>query len=191
MADRTTNPPPSAWVERFAPLVPAGGPVLDLACGAGRHAALFTRLGHRVTALDRDVSRLSAESAAEIIEADIEGGEPCPLPGRGFDGIVVTNYLYRPLFPALIEALNPGGVLIYETFAAGNEKFGRPRNPDFLLRDGELLDVVAGKLRVVAYEAGIVEHPQPAAVQRIAAVAPTPELKNGIPSILPPILPRA
>lgn len=167
--------PPSAWVRRFASLITGGGTVLDIACGAGRHAALFAELGYRVTAVDRDISRLGMRPGVEIIEADLESGAPWPFPGRRFDGIVVTNYLHRPLVPLLIDSLTAGGVLIYETFAAGNERLGRPRNPDFLLRDRELFDMVVGKLSVVAYEAGTVEQPAPAVIQRIAAIAPDDE----------------
>ncbi len=163
---------PSAWVERFAALVPAGGPVLDLACGGGRHTRLFLARGHPVTAVDRDVSALDdlgERADLQRLQADLEDGRPFPLAGRRFAGIVVTNYLYRPLFPALIAALAPGGVLLMETFAQGNERFGRPRNPDHLLRPGELLEVVRGLLRVIAYEDVIVDTPRPAAVQRICA----------------------
>lgn len=162
--------PPSPWVERCAKLIPSGGTVLDVACGSGRHTDLLAAAGYRVTAIDRDTSRLVAGDGIDIVEADLEGSDPWPLPGRTFDGIVVTNYLHRPLFPVLIDSLSPGGALIYETFAVGNEDLGRPRNPDFLLRDGELLDAVAGKLSVVAYEAGRIDAPKPAIVQRIAAV---------------------
>jgi SAM-dependent methyltransferase len=170
MASRSVILPPSPWVLRFAPLIKDAGNVLDLACGSGRHTVLFTARGHRVTAVDRDLSRLSSGENIEALEADLEGGNPWPLPGRRFDGIVVANYLFRPLLPTLTDSLSPGGVLIYETFAAGNEVYGRPRNPDFLLRDGELLDAVAGKLTVVAYESGRIESPAAAAVQRITAV---------------------
>lgn len=162
--------PPSPWVERCAALIPTGGAVLDIACGTGRHTALLTRAGHPVTAVDRDTSRLVASAGTEVVQADLEGDNPWPLPGRAFDGIVVTNYLHRPLFPVLIDSLRANGVLIYETFAIGNEQLGRPRNPDFLLQDGELLDAVAGKLTVVAYEAGRIDDPAPAIIQRIAAV---------------------
>lgn len=162
--------PPSAWVRRHAALVVPGGPVLDVACGSGRHAALFAAQGHPVTAVDRDISRLPPHPAIEAVEADLEDGSPWPLADRKFAGIVVANYLHRPLFPVLIDALAPGGALIWETFAAGNENYGRPRNPDFLLREGELLAAVAGRLRVVAYEAGLVRRPDPAVVQRIAAM---------------------
>lgn len=163
--------PPSPWVIRFAPLVSAGGAVLDVACGAGRHAVFMAGRGHPVTAVDRDISAVPQAPGIEIVEADLESGAPWPFEGRSFDGIVATNYLYRPLLPVLIEALAPGGVLIYETFAVGNEAYGRPRNPDFLLRDGELLDTVASRLRVVAYEAGYTETPAPSVVQRISAVS--------------------
>lgn len=160
---------PSFWVRRFAPLVPAGGPVLDVACGGGRHTRLFIERGHPVTAIDRHVDLVrDLDGRAEIIEADLEDGSPWPLPGRRFAGVVVTNYLYRPLFPALLAALDAGGVLIYETFARGNEHYSRPRNPDHLLAAGELLDLVAGTLQVVAFEQGIT--PKPAVVQRLCAV---------------------
>ena len=162
---------PSAWVARFAGCVPAGGTVLDLACGGGRHTALFLDRGHPVVALDRDVSGLADLDRAglEAVEADLEDGGPFPLAGRRFAGVVATNYLYRPILPDLVAAVAPGGVLIYETFARGNERFGKPSNPDFLLAPGELLEAVRGHLRVRAYEDLVVREPRPAAVQRICA----------------------
>ena len=160
---------PSAWVERFASFVPVGAPVLDVASGDGRHARLFLARGHPVTAVDRDTSRLG-EPGMTIVEADLETG-PWPLADARFGGVVVTNYLHRPLFPALVAAVAPGGALIYETFAQGNERFGKPRNPDHLLRPGELLEAVRGSLRVVAYEDLEVSAPRPAMVQRICAVS--------------------
>jgi len=163
---------PSPWVARFAGLVPAGGPVLDVACGGGRHTRLFLARGHPVTAIDIDVSALDdlgERPDLERMQADLEDGHPFPLAGRRFAGIVVANYLHRPLFPALIEAVAPGGVLIYETFAQGNERFGKPRNPDHLLRPGELLGAVAGIMRVLAYEDLVVDRPKPAAIQRLCA----------------------
>lgn len=169
---------PSAWVARFAGLIRPRGPVLDLACGSGRHVRLFLELGHPVTALDRDISRLADltdHPGLEVIEADLETGGPFPLAGRAFAGIVVTNYLWRPLFPDLIATLEPGGMLIYETFARGNESFGKPRNPAHLLEPGELLEAVRGALRVLAYEDLIVDDPGPAAVQRICASRETAE----------------
>ena len=163
---------PSPWVERFAGLVPATGAVLDLACGGGRHGRLFLARGHAVTLVDRDlagISDLAHTARAELVAADLEAG-PWPCEGRKFAGIVVVNYLHRPLFHHILAALEPAGVLIYETFAVGNEALGRPRNPDFLLQPGELLDLVRGSLRVVAYEHGRVDHPRPAVIQRMAAV---------------------
>ncbi len=165
--------PPSPWIERFAPLVPAGGTVLDVACGSGRHSELFLGRGYHVVAVDRDVSRLHPRPSLEIIEADLEQGNSLPIADRRFDAVVVTNYLYRPLLPALIEAVAPQGLLLYETFALGNERFGKPSNPNFLLKPGELLDAVHGQLRVLAYEDLKVEQPNPAAVQRIAACRET------------------
>lgn len=163
----------SAWVSRFAPLVPKGD-VLDLACGTGRHARVFAAQGHRVIAVDRDPDALSAVGAGiETLRADVENAA-WPLQGRSFSGIVVTNYLHRPLFPVLLSSLAPGGVLIYETFACGNEQFGRPSNPDFLLLPGELVEWVCNApsrdMRVIAYEDGYVRQPKPAMVQRICAI---------------------
>jgi SAM-dependent methyltransferase len=148
---------PSPWVERFVPLVTSGGTVLDLACGGGRHGRLFLGNGHPVTFLDRDLSGvadLRGHERAALLDADIETG-PWPLDGRSFDAVVVTNYLWRPLKPQIIAALGTGGVLIYETFMRGNERFGKPSNPDFLLVPHELLDWCrdAG-LTVRAFEQG-------------------------------------
>lgn len=162
----------SPWVERFLPLVAAGGTVLDLACGNGRHSLLAARLGYRVEAVDRDGEALAGlaarASGVSLREADLEGG-PWPYHGSSFDGIVVTNYLFRPLLPMLFNALEVNGVLIYETFMVGNERFGKPSNPAFLLRSGELLEVVRRRLNVVAFEQGEVELPRPAVVQRLCA----------------------
>jgi SAM-dependent methyltransferase len=163
---------PFPWIVRFAPLVPQGGAVLDLACGAGRHTRLFLERGHPVTAVDRDVSGLDdlrGQSQLEIVQADLEDGSPWPLPHRRFGAAVVTNYLWRPLFEPISEAIEDGGVLLYETFALGNEAYGRPTNPDFLLRPGELLEMARGRLQVVAYEHGYVESPRPAVKQRLCA----------------------
>lgn len=162
---------PSAWVIRWSGLVPAGGRVLDLACGNGRHSRFFASRGHPVEAVDRDTAKLAALAGVPGIStrgADLEARE-WPYPGDQFAGIVVANYLYRPLFPHLLAALATGGVLIYETFAAGNERYGRPSNPAFLLAPGELLDVVNGRLRVIAYEDLHISEPRPAVVQRICA----------------------
>lgn len=167
--------PPSAWVVRFAPLVPAGAPVLDLACGRGRHGRLFLDRGHPVVFVDRalsSVADLTDRPAATLIEADLEDGSPWPLPGRRFGGVVVTNYLHRPLTPALIGAVGSDGVLIYETFADGNARFGRPSCVDFLLKRGELLTLFGDALSIVAFEEGEVAVPRPAIVQRFVAVAP-------------------
>lgn len=157
-------------MRRFAPLIRQGGDVLDLAAGGGRHTRLLLDMGFRVTAIDRDIAELRplAGESCEIRAVDLETGAPWPL-GGGYDGIVVANYLHRPLFGAIAAALAEGGVLIYETFALGNERFGRPRNPDFLLHPGELLEAFAG-LSVIAFEQGEVDAPRPAVIQRIAAV---------------------
>jgi SAM-dependent methyltransferase len=165
-------------VRRFTPLIPAGGRVLDLAAGGGRHTRLLLDLGLAVEAVDRDTAALLplAGPRCNPYAIDLEAGAPWPL-GGGYDGIVVTNYLHRPLLPAIVAALGAGGVLIYETFMRGNERFGRPRNPEFLLRPGELLEACTG-LTVVAFEQGEVAFPRPAMIQRIAAV-------NGPPGRLP------
>ncbi len=162
----------SQWVRRFAPLIASGGVVLDLASGNGRHARFLEAGGWRVEAVDRDAEALATLADSPGIarrQADLEGGT-WPYGGVRFDGIVVTNYLHRPLFPLLIDALAAGGVLIYETFMLGNERFGRPANPDFLLRPGELIEAFGGRLSVVAFEQGEIAVPQPAVVQRLCAV---------------------
>lgn len=156
----------SPWIERWAHLVPAGSTVLDVACGRGRHARFFARRGCAVTGVDRDEAALQAlQGTTEIVHADIENG-PWPFDGRRFDAVVVTNYLWRPLLPAIGSAVAPGGVLLYETFAAGNEAFGKPSRADFLLQPGELLRAFA-ELEVVAYEHGSLQDPA-RVVQRIA-----------------------
>lgn len=165
---------PSSWVTRWAHLVRPGGRVLDLACGGGRHARWFAQRGHTVLGVDRDAQAVAALPAGVAgRQADLEQGD-WPLAGEApFDAIVVTNYLHRPLWPHLLGALAPGGVLIYETFASGNETVGRPSNPDFLLRPGELLEAVHGHLRVVGYEDGLLQVPKTAFVQRLCAVRET------------------
>lgn len=167
--------PPSAWVQRWSHLVRAQGKVLDVACGHGRHAHWFYSLNHTLSLVDRSQGAMDSiaipSHACEKLVADIENG-PWPLTGRQFDAVVVTNYLWRPLMPTLLASLAPGGVLIYETFAAGNETVGKPSRPDFLLRHGELLQVCKD-LRVVAFEDGFIEgagNTSPRFVQRIAAV---------------------
>jgi SAM-dependent methyltransferase len=165
--------PPSPWVRRFAALIPKGTEVLDLASGAGRHTRLLIGLGHKVTAVDRDIALLgetATDPRVAAIAADLEDGSPWHLGARQFGGVIVTCYLHRPILPRIVGAVAPGGVLIYETFALGNERFGRPNNPEFLLRPGELLEAVAGKLAVVAYEAGEEDRPKPGVRQRIAAI---------------------
>ena len=163
---------PSPWVARFAALIPSGGRVLDVACGSGRHARFLAASGHAVEAVDRDIGSFpDIPASVHVREADIESG-PWPYSSEKFAGVVVTNYLHRPLMAALVACVAPGGAFIYETFAAGNEKYGRPARPDFLLQPGELLEVVRGQLQVVAFEDIYVEAPKPARVQRIVAVRP-------------------
>ena len=171
--------PASAWVRRWSHLAPTGGSVLDVACGRGRHARWFAGRGHPVVAVDRSAEAIAAlglgEERCEALVADIETG-PWPLAGRQFDAVVVTNYLWRPLLQTLLASLAPGGVLIYETFAAGNETVGKPSRPDFLLQPGELLQLCQ-TLRTVAYEDGFetgVAGANGRFVQRIAAVRELP-----------------
>jgi len=171
--------PASAWVRRWSHLAPTGGSVLDVACGCGRHARWFAGRGHPVVALDRSAEAVAAlglgSERCEALVADIETG-PWPLAGRQFAAVVVTNYLWRPLLPTLLASLAPGGVLIYETFAAGNETVGKPSRPDFLLQPGELLQLCQS-LRTVAYEDGFettLAGSTGRFVQRIAAVRELP-----------------
>lgn len=154
----------SPWVRRWAPRVDAGT-VLDLACGAGRHSRLFLERGQRVVAVDRDAQDIPG---ARFVQADLEDGSPWPLPGERFQAVVVTNYLHRPLFPQLIEALAPGGLLVYETFMLGNERHGKPSNPDFLLRPGELLEAFRG-LAILGFEEGFTATPKASMIQRLCA----------------------
>lgn len=159
---------PSAWIRRWSSLVVPGASLLDVACGRGRHVRWFAGLQARVTAVDWDAQAVTGLSGiAETRVADLENA-PWPWPGRRFDAIVVTNYLWRPLLPLLADSLTEGGVLLYETFAAGQERFGKPSNPDFLLQPGELLRAFQG-LRVVAYEDGHLAGPE-RCVQRLAAL---------------------
>ena len=176
LSARHGSEPVSAWVQRWSSLVPAGGTVLDVACGLGRHTRWFLARGHRVFAVDRSaaaidgVRALAPSGIGERLEtrvADLESG-PWPFAGQRFDAVVVTNYLWRPLLPVIVDSVAPGGALIYETFAAGNEAYGKPSRVDFLLQSGELLVACAG-LRVVAFEDGYLDGP-PRRVQRIAAV---------------------
>lgn len=185
MSSHITLEQPSRWLTRFARVIPADGLVLDLACGGGRHSRYLASLGHQVLAVDRDPAALVSAAGDRIrtqcIDLEAEGSESLPdwplSPGR-FAGIVVTNYLHRPLLPRLIASLAPGGVLIYETFAEGNSLFGKPSNPAFLLAPGELLALASGDVRchVLAFEDGFVRHPKPAMVQRICLLRSAPEM---------------
>jgi SAM-dependent methyltransferase len=167
----------SGWVQRWQHLLPAGARVLDVACGTGRHMAWLAHRGYACTGID-----ISAEALAEAnrygktVQADIESG-PWPLVENGlpktFDVVLVANYLWRPLFPVLLQSLAPGGLLLYETFAQGNETVGKPSRPDFLLQTGELLRLCQG-LRIVAFEDGFLPSPE-RFVQRVAAIKPPPE----------------
>lgn len=165
--------PPSPWVVRHAPSIRAGGKVLDLACGSGRHACFLAGLGYSVLAVDRDAEALAAMPATPAVitrQLDLEG-EDWPLAGQMFDGIVVTNYLWRPRLPDVLALLAPGGVLIYETFMVGNAAYGKPSNPDFLLQAGELRQLAAAAgLREVDYAEGYVASPKPAMRQAICAI---------------------
>ena len=165
---------PSEWIQRYAALIRPQGCVLDVACGGGRHMKLLASMGLKCVGIDRSGQALGFAGAhGDVIEADIENG-PWPLAGQHFDAVVVTNYLWRPLWPQILESLTPGGVLICETFAQGNETVGRPSRADFLLAPGELLEVATRcGLRVVGYEDGFLDAPA-RFVQRMAAVREAP-----------------
>jgi SAM-dependent methyltransferase len=160
-------------VRRWAPLIRRGGTVLDVACGSGRHLRWLQSQGFAVTGVDRDAAAVEPlRDLGRVIVADIENA-PWPFDGETFDAVIVTNYLWRPLLATIVASVAPGGVLIYETFAAGNEAFGKPSNPDFLLHPGELLWACA-TLQVVAYEDGLLDGP-PRRIQRIAARRQAPD----------------
>ena len=151
---------PSYWVKRFQPLIPHKGKVLDLAAGSGRHAYYLLNKGYRVVAVDKNIvplQFLTKYPAAEIEEADLENGLNYSFDGKEFDGILVSNYLHRPLLEPLLRALTPSGIFIYETFARGNEIYNRPRNPNYLLCSSELIKLVETKLQIIAYEHGIIQ----------------------------------
>jgi len=172
MTDAAIHAAPSPWITRFAPLIPPGARVLDLACGQGRHSRFFATRLCDIVAVDRDSQALVAlEGVPRVttIAADLEGG-PWPLSGLQFDAIIVANYLHRPLFPQLLDLLDSGGAFLYETFAAGNEAYGRPSNPEHLLAADELLSLLRERLTIVAFEQGLVRAARPAVVQRVAAV---------------------
>ncbi|MEY4754529.1 MAG: hypothetical protein RJA44_2204 [Pseudomonadota bacterium] len=182
--------PVSAWVARWQALLPPGGRALDLACGAGRHVAWLAAQGLQVTAVDRDPAALQAlrqlavehPGRIEVLAADLEGAS-WPLPGQQFDLVLVTNYLWRPLLPTIATSVAPGGLLIYETFALGQEQLGRPRNPDFLLRRGELLDVAAqAGLQVLGFETGRLDAPV-RIVQRLVARRARPDEAGDAPAL--------
>ncbi|MCB1895586.1 MAG: methyltransferase domain-containing protein [Zoogloeaceae bacterium] len=170
-----SHPPlaaPSPWVARFAPLVATAGTVLDYACGSGRHARWFAGRGHPVVAVDRDAAALAALQAVagvRAVQADLEDG-PWPFEQGRYAAVVMTNYLFRPRFEQMCDLVADGGVLIAETFMVGNERLGKPSNPAFLLKPGELLERTAGDFLVVAFEQGEITLPKPAVVQRICAI---------------------
>jgi SAM-dependent methyltransferase len=186
VTDDALRAAPSPWIARFAPLIPAGARVLDLACGHGRHSRFLAARLCDVVAIDRDSQALVALAGVPrvtTIAADLEGG-PWPLSGQQFDAIVAANYLHRPLFPKLLDALDSDGAFLYETFAAGNEAYGRPSNPDHLLAADELLSLLRERLTIVAFEQGRVGGVRPAVMQRIAAVG----RDRRWPPLLPPHL---
>jgi SAM-dependent methyltransferase len=166
---------PSQWIRRFLSGVKEGGDILDVACGAGRHLRLALELGHSVTGIDRDLSRvedIAGRKDVGLIEADLEAGRAFPLKDMRYDGVLVTNYLWRPILSDIIGCVAEDGVLIYETFALGHERHGKPSSPDFLLKNNELLEAVLPRLTIVAYEHGLRGGDYSKIVQRIAACGP-------------------
>lgn len=163
---------PSAWIVKYAPLINKKGRVLDLACGNGRHAMWFAKYDFHVDAMDCDdqvTSNMVGINNINVIVVDVEASD-WPQSDQRYDGLVVSRYLYRPLLQTLATMLNPGGVLIYETFMVGNERYGKPSNPDFLLRPNELFEVYSPLLSIVSFEQGEEEMPRPVVMQRICAI---------------------
>ncbi len=171
----TTSIEPSCWLQRHSSLIPHSGPILDIAAGSGRHTQYLLDKGHVVISIDKDVSRLARIKSSRLFIArvDLETPKPWPFKNGAFAAIIVTNYLHRPLLPQIINGLAVGGLLVYETFANGNEKFGKPTNPDYLLKAGELIQLTLGHLHILAYEDLTVDQPRPAQIQRIVASRPT------------------
>ncbi len=167
------NEPVSTWVQRYAHLARKQGTVLDVACGAGRHARFFAAMGMKVTGVDKNAAALAelTQYGIRTLWTDIESS-PWPFVGHSFDTVIVTNYLWRPLLPLIAACVMERGAIIYETFAQGNERYGKPANPDFLLAPDELMQHFGTKqgFEVIAYEDITLELPKPARVQRIAAV---------------------
>lgn len=166
---------PSAWVKRFLAGVSAGGSILDVACGGGRHLRLALEQGYSVTGIDKDLSQLddiAGRKDVGLIEADLETGRDFPLKAMRYDGVIVTNYLWRPILEDIVGCVADDGLLIYETFALGHERHGKPSNPDFLLKNNELLEAIVPKLVVTAYEHGTRQGTRPLIVQRIAVCGP-------------------
>jgi len=171
MIEQISIEQPSPWIVKHAPLIRNNGRVLDLACGSGRHAIWLAKQGYRVDALDRDAKALANMEGMDninVLNVDIEAGD-WPGSGQQYDGIIVSRYLYRPLLSRLDKMLKPDGILIYETFMIGNERYGKPSNPDFLLLPNELLETYSPLLSIIAFEQGDVELPRPAVMQRICA----------------------
>ena len=166
--------PASPWIVKFAPLIPNKGLVLDLACGSGRHAKWLAQQGYQVDALDRDPIATTSMQGMDGIRVTITDLETAELPNfeHSYDGIIVSRYLHRPLLTMLATILNPSGILIYETFMRGNERYGKPSNPDFLLIPDELLNTYSPLLNIISFEQGDVKEPKPAVLQRICAQKP-------------------
>lgn len=178
---------PSAWVERFISGIKQGGSILDVACGGGRHMRLALEKGYSVTGIDKDLSQvedLAERKDVGLVEADLELGHPFPLKEMRYDGVIVTNYLWRPILSDIVGCVEKDGVLIYETFALGHERHGKPSNPDFLAKNNELVEAALPHLVVVAYEHGFRDSECNRIVQRIAACGPDHPWANDTPVIL-------
>ena len=166
------NASPEEWVKKHIHLIPEKSTVADIACGKGRHTRLLLRRGFFVVAFDKDVSGLRdipPTPNLRVVEVDLEADNECLKHPKEFSAIIVVNYLHRPLFDNLIHALKPGGILIYQTFMVGNERYGRPHNTDYLLKENELSTRLEAEFRIIEFDQGYIEYPKPAVIQKICA----------------------
>ena len=166
------NKKPNKWVECYSSLIPSGGSVLDLACGSGRHTGMLLNKGYQVTAVDIDTTLIKqnfSNKNLNIVKCDLESLSFWPFEKNSFLGIIVVNYLHRPLFSKIIESLREEGVLVYQTFADGHSRYGKPKNPDYLLKRGEL-KTVFDSMKIISYQHGYLSYPSQSIIQRICCV---------------------